>query len=422
MHRPLHLYLQLLAAAAGACRDRFQWPFSTASVWNSPIGTGAVLTPARIYAAMPASAGCALRAGAAMSLRSLCAGWNTSWDPTTCLAAGCCYDPHPDPDPHGIPWCHMPAGAPPAWGFHADIDYAVRANTGDAPVDWVDQGDWNPGDHCVVTGPVAARVPLPDSFATPCGGGNNAMALLLPDNRTLLQMQPAFRRGPGGPLLALYHRGGPVPFPWQVDILSDGAWGAHGGSGLSSIGGTIRAGELLPGAPPLRHALKLELLAHDYYFSNGTTAPYAECFRWPALGCDGYAHDTASALAYNGSLAGLQPGALLALPDAAAVAVRTVPGGRIREALAAYGGYLVDDTASDSGAICMEAAVADELAAAYGIEMAPAVRPGVNAATTAFYEDLLAIFRALAVVANNDEGSVGGGGEPLAPLAPDICT
>jgi len=41
-----------------------------------------------------------------------------------------------------------------------------------------------------------------------------------------------------------------------------------GGSGLSSFGGAIRLGELLPGAPPIQHALKLELFAHAYYFFN----------------------------------------------------------------------------------------------------------------------------------------------------------
>ena len=58
------------------------------------------------------------------------------------------------------------------------------------------------------------------------------------------------------------HRG-PTTRWANVSILSaeNSSWGAHGGSHLSSIGGTIRRGELLPGAPPIRHALKLMLWA-----------------------------------------------------------------------------------------------------------------------------------------------------------------
>ena len=48
-----------------------------------------------------------------------------------------------------------------------------------------------------------------------------------------------------------------------VSLLSNGSLGAHGGSGLSAVGGMIRLGELLPSAPPIRHAIKLELFAHQ---------------------------------------------------------------------------------------------------------------------------------------------------------------
>jgi len=288
-------------------------------------------------------------------------------------------------------------------------------------VPWINQGTWNPGNHCDVSGVVATHIPLPDSFTTECGGGNNGMALLLPDNQTLLQMQPAFRLMAGSPLLALYHQGAPVPFPWEIDILGDGAWGAHGGSGLSAIGGTIRLGELSPNASPIRHALKLELFAHDYYYSGGTAAPYAQCFRWPALGCDGYAHDPSSPLAYNGTILGLQPGTLLALPPGSAVPVTTAPARLIRDALSQYGGYLVDDTATDDAAICMEVGVTDELVKDYGIFVQHNARPGYNANTTAFFHDLVRIFQALHIVSNNANSSIGGGGVPLAPGPPPIC-
>ena len=359
-----------------------------------------------------------------MSLRRNCPNWNASWSPDTCQENGCCYDPNPNPDPAGIPWCFEPAGLAPSGGFHNDQDLIVRASSSDPLVDWIDQGDWAPGDHCNITGKVVAQIPLPNTFTTTCSGNNNAMALLLPDNQTITQMQPAYRAfpSPDSPLLAVYQGGCPVPFPWQVSILSDSPWGAHGGSGLSSIGGTIRSGELRPGAAPLQHALKLELFAHDYYFSNGTSAPYEECFRWPALGCDGYAHDDQSPLAYNGTVSGLQPGALLALQDVTTVRVTTAPGLLIRDALYTYGGYIVDDTAWDAAAICLEPAVSDELLQDYNItSMWPPIRPGYNNATTAFFEDLVNIFRALSIVDNNRNGTVGGGGVSRAPMAPPIC-
>ncbi len=44
---------------------------------------------------------------------------------------------------------------------------------------------------------------------------------------------------------------------FNISILEDGRFGAHGGSGLSSVGGTIRSGELDPDAPPIPHALKV---------------------------------------------------------------------------------------------------------------------------------------------------------------------
>ena len=337
---------------------------------------------------------------------------------SACAAAGCCWDPAPP-----APACYRPGGGLPL-SFHNDQDLVVRAAASDPSVAWLDQGDWQPTDKCAATGKEAARIQLPDAFNTTCVLNNNALAVLSPDNRTLLQMQPAYRLpGVAQPLLARFHAGCPVPFPYEVDILGDAPWGAHGGSGLSSMGGTVRAGELAPGAPAIRHALKLELFAHDYYFSNGTDAPAADCFVWPALGCDGYAHDAGNPQAYNGSNAALKPGALLAIPPGVAVPVTTEPGRLLRDALATYGGYIVDDTANDDASFCAEPAVTDELARDYGIhvDIENPARPTVGNATAAFYADLVAVFRALSVVVNNANGSVGGGGTPLAPLAPPIC-
>jgi hypothetical protein len=421
------IVINVPAAAAAPCRDRFLWPFAVDNPFNVPIGSGAEFTPARIFDLPPGPATCALRLGAAMSLRTICAGWNSTWTPDTCVASGCCYDPHPSPDPGGVPWCFRRPGQPPQWGIHNDRDIVARASGADPLTDWISQGDWGPDKKCAVTGKVVTQIPLPLNLSIGCDGGNNAMGLLLPDNVTLVQMQPAYRSPTAGaPLLAQYAKGCPVSFPLNISVLSADPRGAHGGSGLSSVGGTVRAGELLPGAV-IRHALKLELFAHDYYFSGGSDAPYEDCFAWPATGCDGYAHDAASPLVYNGTQRGLQPGALLAVPAAAAsrVNVSTEPGRILLAALAGYGAYLVDDKASDSAAVCMELAAQQELRDVLEGEaeaLARARRGGpYGDNTTAFFADLMALFQALSVVTNNRNSSVGGGGAPLSPLAPPIC-
>lgn len=79
-----------------------------------------------------------------------------------------------------------------------------------------------------------------------------------------------------------------------TDITGDGLHGAHGGSGMSAVGGTIRSGELNPGAPPIPHALKLELAGWLYYFGGHRLNPVtsnnqgATQYRWPATRSDIY--------------------------------------------------------------------------------------------------------------------------------------
>jgi hypothetical protein len=50
----------------------------------------------------------------------------------------------------------------------------------------------------------------------------------------------------------------------------------------------------------------------------------------------------------------------------------------------------------------------------------PPVNPNISPGTP-FFDDLLAIFRALNVVTNNGIGRVGGGGTPRRPPPPPIC-
>jgi hypothetical protein len=401
-----------------ACRDRWLEPFSSSSIWNTAIGAEAHFEPANLFSR---------------------AGYN---------------NPFPS-------------------SFHNDQDFIVRTLQDDPYTDWYNQGDWDNEDHCKAqTKPgggkpcsdkstlcdgCVSRIRLPHSWtsASDCDGeakpdgsncrskpnqkNNNAMAILLPDNVTLLQLQPAYRCGFDTPLFARWGNatdGAPQRFPNVTSIMGEGLFGAHGGSGLSSIGGSIRLGELLPHTGPIKHALKIEINNFWYYglkrlnpstaFNGGRTQ-----YVWPATGsnsgcCNGK---------YNGSNPYVAPGALLALTasDADEVNTTTVIGTKIKDAMRDYGAYLVDGAGpvgngppdgSNRAAICMDALVNAEMREHFGYAMT--YPDGVSAANPpdkggALYLDLLLIFRRLSAVINNGPQSIGGGGKPRVPTKPPIC-
>ena len=96
--------------------------------------------------------------------------------------------------------------------------------------------------------------------------------------------------------------------------------------------------------------------------------------------------------------------------------MKTVVGKKILAALRDYGGYLDDNTASNSGAFNVEGGVVEEVQAVYdGLDLRHQ-RPG-----DALYVDLVEIYRALAIVDNNGEHSKGGGGVGRRPRAAEIC-
>jgi hypothetical protein len=348
------------------CRDRFYWPFNSSSIWNTAIGSSAVFLPANIYSG--------------------------SGD-------------------FGLPV-----------EIHNDQEWIIRTTYTDPIVQWIDDSNNFPG-MCTATGKFAPEmIPIPANFTTDCVANNNAAGVLLPDNVTLIQMQPLYRpKGGNEPIIAWYHTGAPQPFPWNLSILDDGNLGAHGGSGLSSIGGSIRSGELQPNAPPITHALKLELDAHLYYYWDKVHE--SSCYTWPAIGCDTMYN---SFIGYNGTNPYLKPGALLAVPATLAPDVfanlTTIPGKRILSALVDFGGYIVDDTGSKQGggAICMEHAVNEEVLSTYGYSIA-IENPLVPTQGGELYFDIVTIFKALQIVTNNSPTTIGGGGIPRQPPPPPFC-
>eukprot|EP01044_Picomonas_judraskeda_P016876 COSAG03_NODE_3073_length_2248_cov_2.164728_2_plen_253_part_00 len=198
---------------------------------------------------------------------------------------------------------------------------------GEDVVDVIDQGWWgsppaavtsqcepranNTWCHCVEVGNRSGtQLGVPHEFTTAGHAGNNGATFYL--NRThVVQMQPLYRCAPGAPILALWHGPSEMASDHHVQSLwGDGTFGAHGGSGLSSLGGQIRLGELNESAPPISHALSFELFAHLWYYCRDHTNR-SSCFRWPATTADGYACEPTSPLVYGGTNENLTVGSLL---------------------------------------------------------------------------------------------------------------
>ena len=325
-------------------RDKFKQPFASTSIWNMPIGSNAQYAPA----------GLKQHQGGVPAL-----------DPDVIILK---------------PTSPL-----------ANIVYS-----GDA---------WGGGSRCSGSGVRMSGVPLPSNYIIPGASAgdtpNNSAAILMPDGRTLKQMQPLTHCTSGGQWTA-------YDFKADVDIYGDGITGAHGGSGLSSIGGTIRLGEILPGSV-IRHALKINLDCENECSASNSG------HRWPATQAD-----SCWSSCYGGSVAATNMGSLLALLPSVNcnTFVSTTPGRILCHALQDYGAYVVDSTSWDAWGLTPEQGpdgkVEDEFQSAYGYSMS---QFGTG---SAWSQDISKLFLALNVVTNNGPSSIGGGGTPRVPLAPPI--
>jgi hypothetical protein len=339
-----------------SARDPLKWPFSRDSIWNIPIGANANYVWGNIA-------------------RSTAAG-----------------------------------------GLQVDPDVIIL--TPNAPVTpWYYNADaWNGGTRCAAQGGALFNAPIPTDFVIPGANmgspdgstPNYATAILGADGHTLYQGQPSARCTVGG-----------TATMWWVqhneDLYGTGVTGAHGGSSLSSVGGTIRLGELVPSGI-IRHALKVNFDSPNLY----PGAP-----RWPAP-----TRDACAPGCYQSTNPALRMGALLGLqPNYNFAQLETEPGRIIAHAFQDYGGYSVDHAGWSVYGLSVEFGpaghVSNEFRTSWGYELNP---PNKN---TPWARDIDRIFTNLAVVDNWDyatwqtasasKGGLGAGlGAPRVPWAPDF--
>ncbi len=326
-------------------RDPWLWPFAATSIWNMPIGSGAKLEKANFRSAK---------------------------------------------------------------NIGIDDEYLVKVPAGSPIVDVYAPSSWKqrwPGNMSRYEG----KLQIPADFyladATSTSSPNNCAAFLMPDGRTIRQLEPTCRLETG----ATAHIVGYMHDEDQ-DIYGEGIKGTHYGSGLSAIGGSIRLGELTSDEP-IRHALKLNVHAKQYlYYDKSTNKGYV----WPADRHDNYA-GSSGGNAYGGTNPKLRMGTLLTIPQNVtpeSLGLKTEVGKKLFYALQNYGCYIADDSAWDSYSWSAEAGVREEVQKKYG--------HALNGGSGNYYNDCMKLVQSLYIVTNNSPTTIGGGGTPCKPLAPDF--
>lgn len=340
---------------ATGSRDPLKQPFSSDSIWNMPIGTGAQYVAANL-----------------------------------------------SDDPAGDVWAPMP---------QVDDEHIILKPTAPLTDLKYSSAGWG-GNRCNADGNVLARVPIPSGYTVPSSGTNSGASFLGQDGRTIVQSQPFARCTAGGIATSL------LTFP-NVDLYSQGITGAHGGSGLSSVGGSLRIGELRPGQQGPKHALKVNVYAKSelYHCSSSAT-----CSRWPATKSDSYAVGWYGSANNNANTA-MKMGTLLAIPtstDINSLGLQTEPAKQLAWTLQNYGAYIVDDTYGAGFAISAEdgpdGSMRTQFKNDYGFDLEQRVRDN-----TSWSRDMQRLVKALSAVNNNGPNSIGGGGTPKQPLAPVIA-
>jgi len=239
--------------------------------------------------------------------------------------------------------------------------------------------------------------------AAPAAGTDANMAVIQPDGRTVDMWQAT--RTSGTTVSART-----VAFS---NITSSGLGPKAGirASGLSSLGGLIRKWEVEPSDPNytdgvIRHALAISVAPDMLQYTGGSVGSDAQGYGtehgyvWPATSQDGGSQSN-----YKGNL---PMGSLLVIPksvdlNSLGLDAQTM---KIAKAMQDYGGYVVDSAGSFSW-------YAEPTLTGSKFQTSVAGAPDWAAG-------LRKIRSALVVVTNNGPNSVGGGGTPLAALAPNM--
>jgi hypothetical protein len=246
------------------------------------------------------------------------------------------------------------------------------------------------------------RVPnwfyVPDITYNPYSTPNACTAFVYGPNGDLTQFQPTTRLSSTGPIWGYPHTG--------QNIYGQGEKGTHYGSGLSTMGGSIRSGELTS-STPIRHALKFLCQGKKYLYAGTPNGPGARGYgwKWPADRADSYANNSSDPNRYGGTNPEVAQGSLVAIPGWKTVndlGLSDNKAKKIAQALLDYGAYIVDDTAYTN----------------YAFAVSQEAQNDFNSIPKA---DLMKIVTNLWVVTNNGPNSKGGktgSGVPRVSYAP----
>lgn len=305
------------------------------------------------------------------------------------------------------------------------MDSDIIILTPDAPLTPVIENftDWDPGSRCAGQGATMFTVPIPSGFIVPSSHTPNnpdgttpnaCSAILGSDGHTIFDSQPFCRCTPGQPATSHHDYG--KYLPPRTDLFGLLETGAHGGSGLSSLGGTIRLGELVRGGR-IPHAIKFNIDASNF-------SPTSSGFRWPARKSD---RDGAG---YTGSVPQCRMGSLLALkPDFYIDGLESEPGKILALCLQNHGGYICDSSGQHVFGVPTEFSPSGRVDVEFQQEWGFPINSPLG--SNGWARDLVKIWNALHVVDSWDlaqwaivsasNGTMGvGGGSPRVPWAPPI--
>ncbi len=286
-------------------RDPWLWPFSQTSIWNMPIGSGAVYEPANLGAA-----------------------------------------------------AHV----------GADIQIILELRATDPERRALGSSAWGPG-RCDSVNDLSFKLRVPDNWIVPDAGSspygltpNSNFAFRLPNSDMVFEGPKVARCQAGGPVFF------PDWMVWpnnrkQQNIKGDGLkGGGQGASGMSALGGTIRLGAWTS-AEPIRHAIKINPWAAKYCYYSSQIPGY----KWPAISADNYAaaeYKGTNTKVVMGGLFAIPPGV-----TEESLTLTTIPGKKLFFTLQNYGVYFTEDAAWDTWDIIVERDAELEFQSAFGFSM-----------------------------------------------------